>query len=186
VLIFSGTGDIDNYGCAIVVVNTRNDMEEVDLEALDLATLSWLTGSAANEFLLQAIRSAGHPQLRISHGYVFQLLVDGPRAIGEIAQDLGVTQQAASKSVAELTSLGYLSSVQDEQDARVRRVALSNAGRKAVTDARAARAKLERKLVKALGTNTVQTARKALIKLLEASGGVEAARQRRSRPAGVE
>ena len=157
-------------------------MADVDLETLDLATLSWLAGSAGNEHLLSAIRAAGHPQLRVSHGYVFQLLIEGPLTVGEIADGLGVTQQAASKVVLELTSLGYLSALADTADRRVRRVVLSDRGKTAVADARAARRRLEKRLSAAIGASGMRAARRALITLLEASGGLAAARQRRAKP----
>jgi DNA-binding MarR family transcriptional regulator len=164
-----------------MVVNMKS-ANDVDLEVLDLATLSWLAGSAANDHLLAAIRKAGHPQLRISHGYVFQLLIAAPRTVGEIAESLGVTQQAASKFVAELTSLGYLAVLSAPTDRRVRRVALSGLGEKAVSDARAARRKLEKKLAAEVGDDVLLTARKALIALLGATGGLEASQRRRARP----
>ena len=43
-----------------------------------------------------------HPELRYSHGFVFQQLVEGPRAVGEVAENLGVTSQAVSKAAREL------------------------------------------------------------------------------------
>lgn len=156
-------------------------MKEVDPYVLDLATLSWLAGSAANEFLLAAIRAAGHPHLRISHGYVFQLLVGGPKSIGAIAEQMGVTQQAASKAVAELTGLGYLSTVPCSTDRRVRRIALSKRGEEALEAARLARADLDARLLSTLGAETIAGARRALSALLDATGGMEATIQRRVR-----
>lgn len=157
-------------------------MSDVDLEALDLPTLAWLAGSAANEFLLARIRASGHPNVRISHGYVFQYLLKGPRSIGELAELLGVTQQAASKSVLELEALGYVARRADAQDSRVRRVELSAQGRKAVERGRAARASLEAELNAQLGQRTMAKARRALIALLQQAGGTEAVRGRRVRP----
>lgn len=158
------------------------DMSNLDPGDIDLATLSWLAGSAANDYLLAAIRAAGHPRLRLSHGYVFQLLIEGPRTIGEIAEGLGVTQQAASKTVGELVSLRYVASIPDEADRRIRRVALSTRGERAVADARAARARLEEKLRAAIGPQAMRAARTALLSVLEMSGGLDATRQRRVRP----
>lgn len=157
-------------------------MSDVDLASLDLATTSWLAGSAANDYLLAAIREAGHPHLRISHGYVFQLLIDAPKTIGEIAEGLGVTQQAASKAAAELTRLGYLDTLADPQDRRIRRVTLSARGRNAVSDARRARQDLEALLASEIGASEVHTARSALGALLRLTGGLDAARCRRVKP----
>jgi DNA-binding MarR family transcriptional regulator len=157
-------------------------VSDVDLSSLDLPTLAWLAGSAANEYLLARIRAGGHPDVRISHGYVFQYLLSGPRSIGELAELLAVTQQAASKSVLELESLGYVVRSADLRDSRVRRVELSALGRKVIERGRAARASLEGKLEAEVGVRTMNAARRALVALLEETGGVEAVRARRVRP----
>ena len=44
----------------------------------------------------------GLPDLRTAHGFLVQHVVTGPRPIGEIAERMGVSQQAVSKSVGEL------------------------------------------------------------------------------------
>lgn len=156
-------------------------MREVDPLALDLATLSWLAGGAANEYLLAAIRMAGHPHLRISHGYVFQMLIGGPKSIGALAEQLGVTQQAASKVVAELTGFGYLTALPSATDRRIRQIALSKRGEEALEAARSARAELDSRLLATLDAETMAGARRALAALLDATGGMEATRQRRVR-----
>lgn len=156
-------------------------MSDVDPADLDLATLAWLAGAAANEHLLAEIRAAGHPRLRIAHGYVFQLLLDDTPTVGEIAAALGVTQQAASKAVRELEGLGYLRREGDESDQRVRRVVLTDAGRDAVEAARAARARLEERLAKGADVRTLRAARRVLLRLLEETGGASAVSGRRVR-----
>lgn len=161
-------------------------MSEVEPLDLDLATLSWLAGSAANEFLLASIQKGGHPHLRISHGYVFQMLIDGPKNIGTLAEQLGVTQQAASKVVAELTRHGYLTSQTCPDDRRIRQIALSKRGEEAVEAARLTRTELEARLLATLDAETMASARRALACLLDATGGVEATRRRRVRPPKLE
>ncbi len=156
-------------------------MTEVDPNALDLATLSWLAGSAANEFLLAAIRASGHPHLRISHGYVFQMLIGGPISVSTLAEHLKITQQGASKIAAELTALGYLTALPCPNDRRVRQIALSKRGEAALEAARSARAELDAQLITILDTETVAHAKRALAALLDATGGLEAIRQRRVR-----
>lgn len=156
-------------------------MSDVDPLSLDLATLSWLAGSAANDLLLTTIQQGGHPRLRVGHGYIFQLLIDGPKTIGALAEHLGVTQQAASKVVAELTEYGYLTSVICEDDRRVRQIALSKLGNEAVEAARTARTELEARLLSTLDPQTLDSARQALACLLDAAGGLEATRRRRVR-----
>ncbi|MEZ4239345.1 MAG: MarR family transcriptional regulator [Myxococcota bacterium] len=70
---------------------------------------------------------------------MFQHLVERSPTIGELAERLGVTQQAASKAVAELEGLGYVARAADPADSRVRRVSLTARGWDAVERARGAR-----------------------------------------------
>ena len=82
-----------NYGCGVDV---------------DLVTAVHLAGLALVAESLRRLHAAGFPDLRTSHGFVVQHVVDGPRPVGEIAQRMGISQQGASKAVAELVELGYL------------------------------------------------------------------------------
>ena len=86
---------------------------------------------------------AEHPHVRYAHGFLIQQLVEGPRPVGEIAENLGVTSQAVSKSVRELEALGYVDRWSDPADGRVRRVALTDKGR-AVLEASRASARRQR------------------------------------------
>lgn len=124
-------------------------------------------------------------KLRNSHGYVFQYLLSGPRTVGELAELLGVTQQAASKVVVELEGLGYVERQADGDDKRVRHIALTKRGVAVVEKGRAARAGLEAQLVKAVGHPVLNTARTALIALLTEVGGLEAVSKRRVKPPGA-
>ena len=60
----------------------------------------------------------GHPELRPLHGFVLQAVgVDGTTA-SELGQRLGVSKQAAGKTVDRLVALGYLERADDPADAR--------------------------------------------------------------------
>ena len=84
---------------------------------------------------------AEHPHVRYAHGFLIQQLVEGPRPVGEIAANLGVTSQAVSKSVRELEAIGYVERWSDPADGRVRRVALTDKGRAVLEAGRAVRAR---------------------------------------------
>jgi DNA-binding MarR family transcriptional regulator len=66
---------------------------------------------------------------------VFQHLVPGPVPVSALAGALGVSQQAASKSVIELERMGYVRR-QGTADRRVRVVELTDRGEAAVREAR--------------------------------------------------
>jgi DNA-binding MarR family transcriptional regulator len=152
-------------------------------DLLDFAVAAQLTGLALTDRAMDRLHERGHPQLRVSHGYLFQLLIEGPTTIGELAAQLGVTQQAVSKTVADLAAAGYVQRTPDPTDGRIRRVALTERGHAAVRDTRAVRAELVDELTKELGAERVESARRTLLAALDIAGGTAAVRNRRVRPA---
>ena len=97
-----------------------------ELHDKDLVLWVTLLAEVLNAETLAALRDE-HPDIRYSHGFLFQQLVEGPRPVGEVATNLGVTSQAVSKMVRELEALGYVTRVADPDDARVRRVGVDRA-----------------------------------------------------------
>jgi DNA-binding MarR family transcriptional regulator len=142
----------------------------VEATDLDLATLASLTGPGAARLLLERLAEAGHPGVRVSHGYVFQRLVADEPTIGALAASLGITQQGASKQVGELEQLGYVERIATDGDQRARRVRLTAAGRAVVEAGRADRARLEAEVVARVGEDTVRAAKQALAALLDLAG----------------
>ena len=155
------------------------DAAELDPADLDVVLAALFAGLALNERVTERLHAAGFPDVRFSHGFVFQHLVPGPLPVGELARRMEVSQQAASKAAAELERLGYLERRADPDDARVRRLALSARGRAAVTAGRAARAAVAEELGAALGPERAETLRRGLLAALEAAGGLDAVRARR-------
>jgi DNA-binding MarR family transcriptional regulator len=119
----------------------------------------------------------------ISHGFVFQQLVEGPRPVGEVAENLGVSSQALSKAARELEGLGYVERTPDPGDARVRRLQLTARGHAAVQAAREVRAALNAELAQALGSERVAAAASTLREALAARGAMSAVQARRVRSA---
>lgn len=152
----------------------------VDPAKLELTYVAFFVGSLANTWVLEELKRAGFQGVRQSHGYLIQHLIEGPRSVGELASLLGVSQQAVSKSVAELEDSGVIQSVASD-DARVRRVRLSSEGERSVKLARNLRRKLERRLERRCGSAELEIARKVLVQALEELGGTEAVKKRRIR-----
>ncbi|MGC4092779.1 MAG: MarR family transcriptional regulator [Polyangiaceae bacterium] len=145
---------------------------------LAVTHLANFIGIFANRHVLSALARGGHAELRESHGFLFQHLLGAPRSVSELSKLMGITQQAVSKSVAELVQAGYLES-QAGADARVKLVQLSERGRAALRSARRARAGLERRIEKRLGKARTAALRQALSELLQELGGFEAVATRR-------
>ncbi|WP_067540127.1 MarR family winged helix-turn-helix transcriptional regulator [Nocardia crassostreae] len=154
----------------------------LDPRELDTGSLALFVGQAAAAVVQERLSAQGFGDLRFSHGYVFQHLIDGEPTVGELAARLGVTQQGASKSVVELENLGYCERVPDPGDARIRRVRLTDRGRAGVEAARQARADLDRRLGDAFGAERLAEHRSLLAELLHELGGTAAVERRAVRP----
>ena len=148
----------------------------------DLVTAVHLAGLALTAEAVRRLHAAGFADLRTAHGFLVQHVVEGPRPVGEIAERMGVTQQAVSKSVGELVATGYLERTADPADARVRLVGLSARGRDAVATTRRIRADVEAELARALGAERAAALHDAALAALEWAGGGDAVRARRVLP----
>ena len=149
---------------------------------LDLGYLGLFLGLRCNELVGARMVAKGFANVRESHGYVIQHLIERDRSITELAERMEVTQQAASKVVAELLRVGAVEAVIAE-DRRSKRIRLSRRGWRAVKIARKLRSELEARLVKTLGPGQYAEAKAILVKCLTELGGLERIRSRRIRPA---
>lgn len=147
---------------------------------LDLGHLALFTGQRINELVIAQMVKAGFKNVRESHGYLIQHLIESERSITELARRMEVTQQAVSKSVAELVRFGILE-VATAKDRRAKRIRLSLRGWQSVRQARKTRSQIDMRLAKALGNNEYRRAKTALLTCLDALGGVERIRSRRVR-----
>jgi DNA-binding MarR family transcriptional regulator len=83
---------------------------------------------AAVDAVHDDLAANGHPGLRPMHGFVFQAIgTQGTTAV-ELGARLGVTKQAAGKTIAALEKQGYVERAPDPADARRKAVRLTAAG----------------------------------------------------------
>ena len=157
-------------------------VEGFNIGDADLSLVSLFAGWAMADAVQGRLAADGLDDLRFADGVVFQHLVAGPVTIGALAERLGVSQQAASKSVADLERRGYVTRAADPADARARLVALSDRGVAAVEGGRRHRAELVEELEARLGPRRVEGARRLLVDVVRELGGEVAVRGRRVRP----
>jgi DNA-binding MarR family transcriptional regulator len=148
----------------------------------DLSLAALFAGWAMAGELQGRLARDGYADLRFADGFVFQHLVGGPVTIGALAERLEVTQQAASKSVADLERRGYVSREPDPDDARARRVTLTARGRAAIESARGHRTEIDAELANRLGPRRTESARRLLVDVIDELGAAAAVRARRVRP----
>lgn len=120
------------------------------MNPVDLPSLLMLVGRGLEDYVVSRVREQGYSTIRVSHGYVFQRLLVATPTISELALDLGITQQGASKSVTELEALGYVERRVAGYDSRVRTVHLTAQGRQVIEAGRAARAEFLDRLSQAV------------------------------------
>jgi DNA-binding MarR family transcriptional regulator len=74
------------------------------------------------------LRRRGHPDVRPAYGFTMQAIGTGGATASELGRQLGVSKQAAGKTVDRLESLGYAERVADAGDGRRKVVRLSPRG----------------------------------------------------------
>jgi len=116
------------------------------------------------------LADAGFADARESDGYVFQRLQLGPTPVTELARHLGITQQGASKAVADLERRGYVQRRPSPGDARVREVALTDRGWAVIGAARRSRAAIGELVDERLGVRNAAGFRRSLVAVAEELG----------------
>jgi len=153
-----------------------------DPAAADLSLAALFAGWAMADAVQRRLAAAGYGDIRVADGVVFQHLVVSPQPIGALAERLGVTQQATSKSVADLERRGYVRRTPDPDDARARIVRLTPRGEAVIEAGRRVRAALAAELAAELGPRRAEAARRFLVDVVERLGADEPVRRRRVRP----
>lgn len=156
------------------------ESSSIDLDQLDLGYLALFLGQRVNELVVSRLMRAGFSEVRESHGYVVQHLIERDRSISELARRMGVTQQAASKTIAEMIRLGILEA-KTAPDRRAKVIRISNRGWESIRFSRSARARLDRRLETLIGAANYKSMKACLAKCLTSLGGVERIRSRRVR-----
>ncbi|MEU4838064.1 MarR family winged helix-turn-helix transcriptional regulator [Nocardia testacea] len=75
----------------------------------------------------------GHPEVRPAHGFAMQAIGADGASASDIGRRLGISKQAAGKTVDRLVALGYAERADDPADTRRRLVRLTTQGFDALT-----------------------------------------------------
>jgi DNA-binding MarR family transcriptional regulator len=127
--------------------------------------LGRLMTSAVGAFIDEMHRrldDLGYPELRPVHGFVFKTLGADGATTAQIGAHLGMSKQGAAKVVAQMTLLGYVTTVTDPDDARARPVVVTAAGREAMALAATVQGQLETELARAVGRADVEATRRVM------------------------
>jgi DNA-binding MarR family transcriptional regulator len=122
---------------------------EADARALPPLLLSLSSALVAGIHAGTAAR--GFADTRPAHGFAFARLAPHGATVGQLAEHLGVTKQAASQLVEELAGKGYVARQAHETDARARLIVLTERGWACTRAADAAAAQTIQPWLDALG-----------------------------------
>jgi DNA-binding MarR family transcriptional regulator len=149
---------------------------------LELSLLALFAGWAMTETVRRRMVADGFGEVRFNDGVVIQHLVAGPLSITALAQRMGVSQQAASKTVADMRGRGLLARRRSADDARVTLLELTDRAHTAIAAARTHRAALDAALTEELGVARIAETRATLAAILTRLDADESIRNRRVRP----
>jgi DNA-binding MarR family transcriptional regulator len=102
----------------VETANTRHDHSMSAERGWELPLLLAGTFRAIIDDLHDQLADAGHPSARPIHGFALQAIGQDGVTVSELGRRLGVSKQAAAKTVASLETLGYVQRVAHPQDQR--------------------------------------------------------------------
>lgn len=103
------------------------------------------------------LAAQGHPDLRPAHAFALQAIGPDGAGASDIARTLGISKQAAGKTVDKLVTLGYACRADDPADARRKLVRISPAGYEVLARSAAAFDRLRAQWAASLGEEAVRT-----------------------------
>ncbi|WP_067574550.1 MarR family winged helix-turn-helix transcriptional regulator [Nocardia acidivorans] len=130
--------------------------------AQDLPLLLLAAAAEVTDAVHRGVVAAGFDDIRPSHGFAFVRMAPNGATVGEIAEHLGVTKQAASQLVEELVKKGYAERNPHPSDARARLVTLTERGWAATRAADAALARFTQHWGRTLGAGAAVELRNML------------------------
>ncbi|MCM6778263.1 MarR family transcriptional regulator [Nocardia sp. CDC159] len=134
--------------------------------APDLPLLLLAAAAEVTDAIQAGVVAAGFTDVRPSHGFAFVRMAPDGATVGEIAEHLGVTKQAASQLVEELVTKGYAQRQPHPRDARARLITLTERGWAATRAAEAAMTEFTARWADDLGAATVSELRNGLAHLV--------------------
>jgi DNA-binding MarR family transcriptional regulator len=116
------------------------------------------------------LATRGHPDVRPVHGFAMQAIGVHGASASEVGRRLGVSKQAAGKTVDRLTAMGYVERVDDPRDARSKLVRLTPRGIDSLRQAAEIFDRLRASWVEQLGAERVRVIESSLRTVVPGSG----------------
>jgi len=82
--------------------------------------------------VLEKLSEAGHPELSVGNEFAMRAIDAGADSAADLGRALGVTRQAAAKTIAALEKLDYVTRTSTDADARRKPLVVTQRGREAI------------------------------------------------------
>lgn len=139
------------------VVDSGNEAPGFELPLLLLAGFRTITEALHDELARQ-----GHADARPVHGFALQAIGPAGATASDLGRRLGVSKQAAGKTVDRLEKLGYVTRAGDDRDARRKLIRLTGRGADLLARSAAIFDDLRAQWVRTLGAARVRDLESAL------------------------
>lgn len=144
----------------------QSEVSLVDLERAKRASVGQLLFKCARLFNERALarvnEEATHPILRPSHTNLLPHIDFAGTRLVDLARKVGISKQAVSQTVAELTELGVVETVTDGSDARAKLVRFTARGKAAIAHGLDVLVQIEKELEPHVGAATMAKLHQAL------------------------
>ena len=112
----------------------------------------------------------GHPGVTASHEFALQAIEGGAQSASELGRSLGVSKQAAAKTIAALEELHYVDRQNDPGDARRKQLTITAGGHEMMTIGAHAFDALRTRLAKEVGAHDLDSFERVLVALTSPQG----------------
>ena len=154
-----------------------------DARGADLARLLLDGFSAMVDDAVAELERRGHPGVTATHEFALQAIGAGAENASALGRSLGVSKQAAAKTIAALEELGYLERRTDPLDSRRKTLLVTPRGEEMVAIGAAAFDRFRDRLATEVGPRTLESAEAVLRSLAEGREPAAGTRERSERPA---
>jgi DNA-binding MarR family transcriptional regulator len=137
-------------------------MAEADPPGWELPLLLFAGFRSLIDQLHAELATRGHPDVRPVHGFAMQAIGVHGASASEVGRRLGVSKQAAGKTIDRLAGLGYVERFDDPRDARSKLVRLTPRGIDSLRQSAEIFDQLRARWVAELGADRVRTIESSL------------------------
>jgi len=112
--------------------------------------------------VIAELEHQGHPGVTATHEFALQAIDGGSQSASELGRNLGVSKQAAAKTIAALEELHYLDREDDPEDARRKRLIVTARGHEMMTIGAHAFDALRTRLADEVGAHELESLERVL------------------------